>query len=81
MGFLLNARDAAFRSHDLLAYRRGQSDLREAIWDAKLRYTERIKRQIDNNNAQHLWRGIRAITGYRNGKQMMMSQDQHFLTP
>lgn len=62
---LLKARDAAYRSGDMLVYSRARRDLNKGIKEAKHRYKQRIEGLFDNNNPQSMWRGIRTITDYK----------------
>ncbi|KAK0135194.1 RNA-directed DNA polymerase from mobile element jockey [Merluccius polli] len=68
---LLRARDTAFRSGDRLAYSSARRELREGIQLAKHRHKHRIEEHFREDNPRSMWRGIRAITDYKQSERQV----------
>ncbi len=62
---LLRARDAAFKSGDLQAYKEARRNLRKGIREAKCRYKQHIEEYFNSNNSRCMWQGIQTLTGYK----------------
>ncbi|XP_051717819.1 uncharacterized protein LOC127495187 isoform X2 [Ctenopharyngodon idella] len=79
---LIRARDTAFKSGDISAYKVARASLKSGIRSAKLKYKQRIEEDFSNNsNPWRMWQGIRVITDYKkkNDIQHLSSNNNAYL--
>ena len=63
---LLRARDAAYKSGDIVAYRLANKNLTRGIREAKRLYTHKLDSHFTSDkDARRLWQGFKTITDYK----------------
>ena len=62
----INQKRRAFYSGDADLIKSAQKDLKAKIKQAKLKYKDRVERQMSNTNTRGLWKGMKSITDWTN---------------
>ena len=62
---LLNQKKAAFKAGDRERIRAIQRDLKKVIRQARKDYKEKLEKKLQHNITREVWKGMRAITGYK----------------